>query len=109
MAEAPTVASSSPPSKSVAEAKSLLGGAVEQPLAVMPITVWNPPSDSVKSPPRRVERLKRRNPESRVGDFLMLNSRQAQSHPSLRILILGGRKRCLLMKLWPYPLRGSPR
>ena len=37
--EALMVAGSPPPSKSVAEAKSLLGGAVEQPLAVMPITV----------------------------------------------------------------------
>ena len=33
------VTSSPPPSKSVAKAKSLLGGAVGQPLAVMPITV----------------------------------------------------------------------
>ena len=55
MAEAPMVTSSPPPSKSVAEAKSLLGGAVEQSLAVMPITVWNPPSEGVKSPPRRRE------------------------------------------------------
>ena len=34
----------------------------------MPITVWNPPSESVNSPPRRVEKLKRRNPESRAGE-----------------------------------------
>ena len=39
VAEASMVMSSPPPSKSTAEAKSLLGGAVEQPLAVMPITV----------------------------------------------------------------------
>ena len=68
VAKAPMVTSSLPPSKSVAEAKSLLGGAVEQPLAVMPITVWNPPSESVKSPPRRAEKLKRKNLESRVGE-----------------------------------------
>ena len=54
------VMSSPPPSKSAAKAKSLLGGAVELPLAVMPITVWNLPSESVRSPPRRAEELKRK-------------------------------------------------
>ena len=44
VAEASMVMSSPPPSKSAAKAKSLFGGAVEQPLAVMPITVWNLPS-----------------------------------------------------------------
>ena len=39
VAEAPVVMSSSPYSKPAAKAKNLLGGAVEQPLAVMPITV----------------------------------------------------------------------
>ena len=38
-AEAPTVLSSQPRSRSAAKVKSLLVGAVEQPLAVMPITV----------------------------------------------------------------------
>ena len=52
-AEAPIVLSSQPPSKSSAKAKSLLGGAAEQPLVVMPITVWNPQMESVRSPPRR--------------------------------------------------------
>ena len=49
-AEAPTVSSSQPLFRSAAEAKIHLGGAVEQPLAVMPLTVWNPPTKSVKSP-----------------------------------------------------------
>ena len=53
--------SSSPPPKSAAKEKSLLGGSDEQPLAVMPITVWNPPTESVKSPPRQAEGLKRKN------------------------------------------------
>ena len=61
IAEAPM--SSPPPSKSAAKAKSLLGGSVEQPLAVMPITVWNPPTESVRSPPCQAEELKRKNPE----------------------------------------------
>ena len=50
--------------------------AVEQSLAVMPITVWNPPSESARPPPRRVEELKRKNPESKVGedeDSLLFN------------------------------------
>ena len=69
--------SSSPPSKSAAKAKSILGGVVELPLAVMPITVWSPPSESVRSPPRRTEELKRKNPESKVGedeDSLLFNT-----------------------------------
>ena len=80
VAEAPMVMSSPPPSKSAAKAKSLLGGAVEQPLAVIPITVWNPPSESVKSPPRRAEELKRKNSESKVGedeDSLLFNTELA--------------------------------
>ena len=39
VAEASIVLSSPPPSKSAAKAKNLLGGSVEQPLAVVPITV----------------------------------------------------------------------
>ena len=77
VAEASLVMSSPPPSKSTAKVKILLGGAVEQPLAVMPITVWNPPSQSVRSPPRRAEKLKRKNPESKVGedeDSLLFNA-----------------------------------
>ena len=75
-AEALIVLSSQPPSKSGAKAKNLLGGSVEQPLAVMPITFWNPPTESVRSPPRRAEELKRKTPESKVGedgDSLLLN------------------------------------
>ena len=62
-AEAPIVLSSQPCSRSAAKAKSLLGGAVKQPLAVMPITVWNPPTKSVRSLSRREEELKRKDPE----------------------------------------------
>ena len=79
-AEAPTVLSSQPHSRSAAKAKSLLGGPVEQPLAVMPITVWNPPTKSVRSPSRRAEELKRKDPESKIGgdgDSLLLNAELA--------------------------------
>ena len=50
-----------------AKAKSLLGGAVDQPLAVMPITVWNPPAKGVRSPPRRAKELKKKEPGSKSG------------------------------------------
>ena len=66
-AEAPIVLSSQPPSKSASKAKNLLGGSVEQPLAVVPITVWNPPTESVRSPPHRAEELKRKAPESKIS------------------------------------------
>ena len=78
--EAPTVWSSQPRSGSAAKAKSLLGGAVEQPLAVMPITVWNPSTKSVRSPSRRAEELNRKDPESEIGgdgDSLLLNAELA--------------------------------
>ena len=76
-AEAPTVLSSQPRSGSAAKAKDPLGGAVEQPLAVMPITVWNSPTMSVRSPSRRVEELKRKDLESEIGgdgDSLLLDA-----------------------------------
>ena len=41
------------------EAKGLSGADVAQPLTFLPITVWNPPSDKAKSPPRRTTELKR--------------------------------------------------
>ena len=79
-AKVPIVLSSQPPSTSAAKAKSLSEEAVEQPLTVMPITVWNPPTESVKSPPRRAEELKRKASESKIGedgDSLLLNAELA--------------------------------
>ena len=37
----------------------------------MPITVWNPPTESVRSPPRRAEKLKK---ISEDGDSLLFNA-----------------------------------
>ena len=56
-----------------------MGGVVEQPLAVMPLTVWNPPTKSVRSPSRRAEELKRKDPEKigGDGDSLLLNAELA--------------------------------
>ena len=48
------------PSRPDAEAKGLSGADVAQPLTVLPMTVWNPPSDKAKSPPRRTTELKRK-------------------------------------------------
>ena len=51
-----------------------------EPLAVMPITVWNPPTKSVRSPSRRAEELKRKDYESKIGgdgDSLLLNAELA--------------------------------
>ena len=78
--EAFAILSSLPSSRSAAKVKSLLDGAVDQPLAVMPITVWNPPAKGVRSPPRRTEELKKREPESKSGgdgDSLLLDAELA--------------------------------
>ena len=48
------------PSRPDIKAKGLSGADVAQPLTVLPITVWNPPSDKAKSPPRRTTELKRK-------------------------------------------------
>ena len=68
LAEAPLVLKSPPPSKPDVEAKSLLGAVVEQPLTVMPITIWNPPSENAKSPPRRAAELKRKKSKPKVDE-----------------------------------------
>ena len=44
---------------------------------VMPITVWNPPTKSVRSPSRRVDELKRKDPVPKIGrdgNSLLLNA-----------------------------------
>ena len=77
---APIVSSSQPCSRPTVEEKNLLGGVVEQPLAVMPITVWNSPPKSVRSPSRRAEEVKGKDPEPKIGgdeDSLLLNAELA--------------------------------
>ena len=49
----------SPPRPDV-KVKSLLGADVAQSLTVLPITVWNSPSEKAKSSPRRTTELKRK-------------------------------------------------
>ena len=75
--KAPTVLSSRSHSESTAEAEGPSGGAVEQPLAVTPITVWNPPTKRFRSPSRRVKEVRRKDLESKIGgdgDFLLHNA-----------------------------------
>ena len=77
-AEAPKVLSSQPRSGSAAKAKGPSGRAVEQPLVVMPITVWNPPAKSVRPPSPRAEELKRKDSGTGGdGDSLLLNAELA--------------------------------
>ena len=76
--EVPKASSSQSHSGSAAKAKGSSGRAVEQPLAVMPITVWNPPAQGVKPPSSRSEELKRKGFETgRDGDSLLLNAELA--------------------------------
>ena len=62
--KAPIVLSSRSHSGSAAEAEGPSGGAIEQSLAVTPITVWNPPTKRVRSPSRRAKDSRRKDPKS---------------------------------------------
>ena len=74
-AEVLKASSSQSRSRSVAKAKGSSERVVEQLLAVMPITVWNPPAQSVKPPSSRSEELKRKGFETgEDGDSLLLNT-----------------------------------
>ena len=80
LAEVPPVLCPPTSSKPVAEAKNILGEAVEQPLTAIPISVWNPPSDNVKSPPREVAEPKRRKSKPKadeIKDSLLSNAELA--------------------------------
>ena len=80
LTEAPVVLSPPPPSKPDGGANSPLNAAVELPLVVMPITAWNPPSENVKSPPRKAAELKRKKPKTKVDenqDSLLSNAELA--------------------------------
>ena len=77
-AEIPKALSSQPRSGSAAKTKDSSERTVEQPLGVMPITVWNPPAQSVKPPSSRAEELKRKGSETEGdGDSFLLNDELA--------------------------------
>ena len=68
------VLSSQPRPGSAAKAKGPSGKAVVQPLAIMPITVLNPPAKSVRPPSSKAKELKRKDFEtSGDGDSLLLD------------------------------------
>ena len=78
--KAPIILSSRSHSGSAAEAEGPSGGAVEQPLAVTPITVWNLPTKRVRSPSRRPEEASRKDLKSKIsgdGDSLLHNAELA--------------------------------
>ena len=78
--EVPKALSSQPRFGSAAKVKDSFGRAVEHPLEVMPITVWNPPAQSVEPPSSRAEELKRKGSEADGdGDSLLLNAELAAS------------------------------
>ena len=111
LAEAPMVLSPPPPSKPDVEAKSLLGVVVEQPLEIMPITVWNSPSENAKSPPRRAAELKRKKPKPKVDenkDSLLSNAELAAGAVSsiLKDSDLGRSKALLVDEALALSLQG---
>ena len=72
--EVPIVLSLQSRSGSVVKAKGPSGKAVEQPLAIMPITVWNPPTKSVRPLSSKAEELKKKDSETGGdGDSLLLD------------------------------------
>ena len=79
-AEVPIVLSSQPHSGSAAKAKGPSSKAIEQPLAIMPITVWNLPAKSVRPLSSKTEELKRKDSETGGdGDSLLLDVELAAS------------------------------
>ena len=77
-AEIPKALSSQPRSGSDAKTKDSSERTVEQPLEVMPITIWNPAAQSVKPPSSRAEELKRKGSETEGdGDSFLLNDELA--------------------------------
>ena len=72
-----------------AKAEGLSGADVAQPLTVLPITVWNPPSDKAKSPPRRTRELKRKKlkPKAEANKNSLLSSAELAAGAISSILL----------------------
>ena len=80
LAEAPVILSPPISPKPDGGVRSPLSAATEQSLMVMPVTVWNPPLEKVKSPPRKAAELKRKKPKAKVDenqDSLLSNAELA--------------------------------
>ena len=79
------------------KAKGISDAAVAQPLTALPITVWNPPSDKAKSPPRGTAELKRKKLKPKadaIKDSLLSNAELAAGAVSsiLKESDIGGSK-----------------
>ena len=76
--EVPKVSNLQLCSGSAAKEKGSSAKVVWQPLAVMPITIWKPPTQSVRPPSSRAEELKMKDSETGGdGDSLLLNAELA--------------------------------
>ena len=100
----------SPPRPDI-KAKGLSGAAVAQPLTALPITVWNPPSDKAKSPPRGTVELKRKKLKPKadaVRDSLLSNAELAAGAISsiLRESDLGRSKELLVNEALALSFQG---
>ena len=78
---------------------------------LMPITVWNPPSENAKSPPRRATELKRKKPKPKVDenkDSLLSNAELAAGAVSsiLKDSNLGRSKALLVDEALALSLQG---
>ena len=101
LAEAPVILGPPIYPKPDGGAKNPLSAAVEQSLTAMPITVWNPPLEKVKSPPQKAAELKRKKSKAKVDenqDSLLSNAELAAGAVSsiLRDSDLGRSKAMLL-------------
>ena len=75
-ASSPLVLTLLSPPKPDVKAKGLSSAAVAPPLTALPITVWNPPSDNAKSPPRGTAEPSRKKLKPKAGaikDSLLSN------------------------------------
>ena len=82
LAEVPPVLGPLPSSKPIAEAENPSNEDGIQPLAAVPIAVWNAPSDSAKSPPGKLAEPTRRKTKPKTGenkDSLLSNAKLAVS------------------------------
>ena len=80
LAEVPPVLCPLPSSEPIAEAGNPSGEDGDQPLAAMPISVWNAPSNNAKSPPGTVAEPKRRKTKPKIcenKDSLLSNAELA--------------------------------
>ena len=66
-ASSPLVLTLLSPPKPVVKIKGLSSATVTPPLTALPITVWNPPSDNAKSPPRGMAEPTRKKSKQKAG------------------------------------------